>query len=180
MTDSAAKDFGLIEGDYDFFMETSTEAECDLEAYRPYVDALSAKEGPIRMLDFGCGGGDFPEKFLDQAAWPAERPTLGLVEPVETQRHHAAERLGRFTRSPIQQWPFMPAEPIGPFDLILSNHVFYYVTDLDGEVARLRDALAPGGLFLIALYQPALSETHCRLASATARPSHCEESLRGD
>ena len=30
------------------------------------------------------------------------------------------------------------------------------------------------------LYQPALSETHCRLASATARPSHCEESLRGD
>ena len=27
------------------------------------------------------------------------------------------------------------------------------------------------------LYQPALSETHCRLASATARPSHCEESL---
>ena len=30
------------------------------------------------------------------------------------------------------------------------------------------------------LYQPALSETHCRLASATARQSHCEESLRGD
>ena len=30
------------------------------------------------------------------------------------------------------------------------------------------------------LYQPALSETHCRLASATARSSHCEESLRGD
>ena len=30
------------------------------------------------------------------------------------------------------------------------------------------------------LYQPALSETHCRLVSATARPSHCEESLRGD
>ena len=32
----------------------------------------------------------------------------------------------------------------------------------------------------MALYQPALSETHCRLASATARQSHCEESLRGD
>ena len=30
------------------------------------------------------------------------------------------------------------------------------------------------------LYQPALSETLCRSVSATARPSLCEESLRGD
>ncbi len=32
----------------------------------------------------------------------------------------------------------------------------------------------------LVLYQPAVSETHCGLASATARPSQCEESLRGD
>ena len=50
---------------------------------------------------------------------------------------------------------------------------------------RLRLAAAPTMCLTVgpepsALYQPALSETHCRLASATARPSHCEESLRGD
>ncbi len=151
MTETAAKDFGLIEGDYDFFMETSTEAECDLTAYRPFVDALTARLDHMRMLDFGCGGGDFSEAFLNQASWPVDRLTLDLVEPVEMQRQRAAKRLGRFTQSPIDQWPLMPDEPFGPFDLILSNHVFYYVTDLDREVVQLRDALAPNGLFLIAL-----------------------------
>ena len=48
---------------------------------------------------------------------------------------------------------------------------------LGSALARAREVLEDDDRHL---YQPALSETHCRLASATARPSHCEESLRGD
>ena len=49
-----------------------------------------------------------------------------------------------------------------------------------GEVGKYVVIPKAGGRDWAILYQPALSETHCRLASSTARPSHCEESLRGD
>ena len=74
-------------------------------------------------------------------------------------------------RTRLRWWGLVPmmvavivwASTKGP-DLLVSG---------DAGLIAVRDASGD-------LYQPALSETHCRLASATARPSHCEESLRGD
>lgn len=151
MTDKAAKDFGAIEADYDFFIATTDEAERGLDALRRYVDEIGGKGGPIRMLDFGCGGGDFSTKFLTLAGWSLDRLTLSLVEPVESQRVHAAELLQRFTDKPITHWPALPETGVAPFDLILSNHVLYYVPDLEVTLKQLTAALAPDGLMLIAL-----------------------------
>jgi SAM-dependent methyltransferase len=151
MKKAAAKDFGAIESDYDFFMASSTEAERDLDAYRRHVDNLTAADGPIRMLDFGCGAGDFSVDFLTRAGWRSDRLNLSLVEPVEPQRRRAAERLERFTDHPIEQWSLMPEAPIGPFDVVLANHVFYYVPDLDETLRRIVESLAPAGVLLTAM-----------------------------
>ena len=151
MTDSAAKDFGAIEADYDFFMATTDEAERGLDALRPYVEQVGKGIGPIRMLDFGCGGGDFSTAFLEQANWSPDRLSLSLVDPVDSQRTHAAELLQRFTGSPINHWPALPDEGVEPFDLILTNHVLYYVPELQETLQQLTAALAPDGLLLIAM-----------------------------
>jgi SAM-dependent methyltransferase len=150
MTDRAAKNFGAIESDYEFFMATSDESERDLDAYRPFVEGMTTANG-VHMLDFGCGSGEFSEAFLHQGGWPQNQLTLSLVEPVESQRLHAAERLRRFNKLPIQQWPMMPKEPIEPLDLVLANHVFYYVSDLEESVRQLLASMATSGIFLIAM-----------------------------
>lgn len=151
MTGGAGKDFGAIETDYDFFMAHSTEAEADLKAYREIVADLSASGSPLCMLDFGCGNGDFTEKFLKQAAWAPEQLRLSLVEPVEAQRCETAERLQPFTRFPIVHGPNLGSCDFGRFDLILVNHVLYYVTDLGETLDELYRSLKPGGLLLIAM-----------------------------
>jgi len=151
MKDSPGKDFGAIESDYDFFIASSNEHQCDLEAYMRRVGTLAGMGGPIRMLDVGCGNGEFTDTVLTMADWPADRLALCLVEPVNSQRCHAAERLQRFTAAPITHWPLMPSTPVGPFDLVLANHVLYYVDDLDETVERIMACLAPGGRWLIAM-----------------------------
>ncbi|MEM7123784.1 MAG: class I SAM-dependent methyltransferase [Pseudomonadota bacterium] len=151
MTENAAKDFGAIEADYDFFIAATDEAERGLDALIPYIDEAGRAGGSIRMLDFGCGGGDFSTKFLTQAGWSPDRLMLSLVEPVESQRLHAAEDLGRFTDAPITHWPALPDTAVAPFDLILSNHVLYYVPDLEVTLKQLIAALAPDGMMLLAL-----------------------------
>ncbi len=151
MTKNAAKDFGAIEADYDFFIATTDEAERGLDAFSPYIDEAGEARQSIRMLDFGCGGGDFSAKFLTQADWSPDRLTLSLVEPVEGQRIHAADLLQRFADKPIAHWPALPETGATPFDLILSNHVLYYVPDLEVTLKQLIAALAPDGLMLIAL-----------------------------
>jgi trans-aconitate 2-methyltransferase len=58
--------------------------------------------------------------------------------------------LRQFSSSPIAASPALsPAD--GPFDLVLANHVFYYVKQLDEQVSALVNALAPRGLFLASM-----------------------------
>jgi trans-aconitate 2-methyltransferase len=151
MSDAARKDFGAIEGDYDFFIASSNEYRRDLDAYRRHLDKSAAGRGPIRMLDFGCGDGAFTHALLSELAWPSDRLSLALVEPVEAQRHRAAQQLQAFARTPIRHWPFMPDDPVGPFDVVLSNHVLYFVADVDETVERITGALAPDGQWLCAM-----------------------------
>ena len=148
---NAAKDFSPIAGDYDFFMAHATEAENDLRDYQPHLQRFGRDESPIRMLDFGCGAGEFTDQFLRRAAWPSEQLRLTLVEPVEEQRRQAAEFLRDYTAAPIEHSAQLAAEAVGAFDLIVINHVLYYVADLGETMSRLVAALAPGGLLLTAM-----------------------------
>lgn len=146
------KDFGPIADDYAFFERHATEAENDARAYLTAIADAVPREGPIRMLDFGCGAGSFTARFLTMAGWPADRLQLKLVEPVESARREAAGTLARFSVSPIVDAPSLaPNEIANCFDVVIANHVLYYVPDLRQQLAQLSELLSPTGLFVTAI-----------------------------
>lgn len=151
MTADTRKNFDPIRDDYLFFQEHSTEADEDLRAYLPEVEAVAKAGGPLRMLDFGSGSGRFTRQFLAGAGIPPERLRLSLVEPAMNHLRQAVEELKDVTHYSIEGAPALTPEHEDCFDLILSNHVFYYVADLEKELSGILRALKPDGLFLLAL-----------------------------
>lgn len=147
----AAKDFGPIETDYAFFMAHATEAECDAAEYVRQLDGFADARTMVRMLDFGCGTGEFTERLLSQLAWPASRLQLTVCEPVSHQRAEATRRLAGFSERAVETADVLPEGPQPQFDLIVSNHVLYYVDDMDATLAGLLHWLAPGGRLVVGM-----------------------------
>jgi SAM-dependent methyltransferase len=151
MSVTSSKNFGPIREDYRFFEEHATEAAEDVRAYLPYVHALATESGPIHMLDFGSGSGRFSYQLLALARFPQERLWLSLIEPEEEDRQRAIAHLQAFTAHPVQAWPALLPDVEAHFELVLANHVFYYVPNLDEVLAGILRALTPSGLLLTAM-----------------------------
>jgi len=151
MPHTSRKPFELIHDAYAFFQQHTTETEADICAYLPHLCAMATEDQPIRMLDFGCGDGQFTAALLGRAPWLQARLQLALVEPNDVYRHQAVARLQPYTTQPVCAWPALPPHLQACFDLVLANHVLYYVPDLDGTLAALLRALATPGLFLTAM-----------------------------
>src|SRR5262245_6487499 len=146
-----SKDFTPIQDEYNFFATHSTEPDADLDAYEERLQSFDPPAGPIRMLDFGCGPGSFTARFLERVGWRDDRLDLTLVEPSSAYRRQAVERLTARTARPIRAWDALPAGLVRGFDLILSNHVLYYVLELEMALGRIVEALDANGLFLTAI-----------------------------
>jgi trans-aconitate 2-methyltransferase len=147
----AKKDFAAIESDYAFFFGHSTEAESDVAGYARTLASFAEGRDAIRMLDFGCGGGEFSERFLSALRFRPEVLYLTLVEPVHNQRDAAARRLAPFSQQPIASVAMLPTSAGPRFDLILANHSLYYVDNLDRIMSSLMDSLAPRGSAVLAM-----------------------------
>src|SRR5262249_25287566 len=98
----AAKDFAPIETDYAFFMAHATEAESDAAEYLRELAGFAEGRASIRMLDFGCGTGEFTERLASALNWPPQALRMTLVEPVRHQCDAAVRRLTCFSRHPIE------------------------------------------------------------------------------
>jgi trans-aconitate 2-methyltransferase len=146
-----SKDFTPIQEEYAFFETQSTEAESDLDAYAARLRTFGTRRDRIRLLDFGCGPGTFTARFLEQLGWRGGQLDLALVEPSSAYREQAVERLFTLTGQPIRAWSDLPAGVVREFDVVLSNHVFYYVTDLPETLGRILEALRFDGLFMTAI-----------------------------
>ncbi len=181
MSRNPAKDFDEIAGEYAFFEQHATQAREDVRAYRADLSTVEPANGIVNFLDFGCGSGAFTVRFLEQSGWAPERLRLTLVEPAKSMRRQAADRLARFTVSPLIQSPGLPIALDRPFDVVLANHVFYYVPDLRGTLSQLIAALAPTGVLLIAI--SARTNALCELSVAGFRllggelPYHTSEDV---
>ena len=151
MSKNPAKDFGPIADDYAFFEKHATEAEQDALAYAERLAGVVPAEGTIRLLDFGCGSGTFTARFLDQTSWPPARLRLTLVEPVESARRQAVARLVGYTEHPVAESAALPGGVSAGFDVVLANHVLYYVPELREQLAGLIAALSPSGVFVTAI-----------------------------
>jgi trans-aconitate 2-methyltransferase len=151
MGKNPAKDFGPIADDYAFFETHATEAEQDCGAYVERLAGIVPAAGPLRLLDFGCGAGTFTVRFLQRAAWPPERLWLTLVEPVEAARRQAVTGLAGYTGHPVVDSATLAGGTAAVFDIVLANHVLYYVPELRSQLAGLLDALSPAGVFVTAI-----------------------------
>ena len=140
----AEKDFAPIENDYAFFMAHSTEAESDIAAYQRELSDFLRDLASIRLLDFGCGNGDFSLPLLNALNLTPETLHITLCEPVAHQLDQAAERISRFSHHPIETLEDVSAAEDRQFDLIVANHVLYYVRDLEETIREMRRALALG------------------------------------
>lgn len=147
----SSKDFDSILSDYDFFETHATEADEDAKSYLAHLRQLEISNKPIRLLDFGCGGGRFLEMLLSQLNWSPDQLSLSLVEPGDVGRLKAVKRLQPFTTFPIHHWDHFPETLKEPFDIILSNHVLYYVHPLTENIERLTQILSPSGTFLLSM-----------------------------
>jgi len=145
------KRFDAIHDDYTFFEEHASEADQDLNHYLPHVRSLAQSGELVRLLDFGCGAGEFSVRFLSGAGLPPDRLTIALVEPDDVYRRQAVTRTQAFTTASVAAWPSLPTELQDYFHLVLSNHVLYYVIDLDATLKQILNSLTRGGLFLMAL-----------------------------
>jgi SAM-dependent methyltransferase len=151
MSKNPTKDFGPIADDYAFFETHATEAEQDARAYGERLAGIVPASGVIRMLDFGCGSGRFTARFLQQAGWPPACLRLMLIEPVESARRQAVARLAGYTEHPVVDAAALPGGAVASFDIVLANHVLYYVPELRSQLAELIGALSPAGVFTTAI-----------------------------
>jgi len=149
MNDTSSKHFDFIHDDYDFFQRHSTEAESDIHAYAPHIlQMVKRVNGPIRMLDFGCGDGKATARLFSKVHLPPSRLQLFLVEPDAVYLKNAQERLSLFTENPIKAWGELPNDLSDHFEIIIANNVLYYVTDLKETLSSLIDALASPSIFI--------------------------------
>jgi SAM-dependent methyltransferase len=151
MSQTSSKPFGPIRDAYAFFQQHATETEADICAYLPHIHSVALGDRSLRMLDFGCGDGGFTAALLGSICIPPSRLRLALVEPDDVYRHQAIEQLQPYSTQSVQAWPALPPHLHAGFDLVVANHVLYYVPDLDGTLVALLSALATPGLFLAAM-----------------------------
>jgi SAM-dependent methyltransferase len=106
------------------------------------VDAV-AEGAPARVLDVGCGTGDFSER-------------LGLELGVDLVALDLSARMADLARArrlqaiqgDVQALPFAEAR----FDCVLANRVLYHVPDVERGLGEIARALRPGGRLLAVTY----------------------------
>jgi len=98
--------------------------------------AAIAEARPRRVLDAGCGTGDFARAI-------AAPEVVGVdLSPAIVERARARGVDARV--GDIQELPFAD----GDFDLVVCNWVLYHLPELDSGLAELARVLRPGGHFV--------------------------------
>lgn len=151
MTETSKKSFADIREDYQFFEAHTTEFDQDLHHYHQAILQFNIPEKPLKFLDFGCGTGVFTSRFLSLFNLTPQELEITLVEPDEVYRHNAVNILSGSSEFPIINYAYLPADITPEFHVILSNHVLYYVPDLQQTLTQLLNTLHPQGMLLITM-----------------------------
>lgn len=122
-----AKNFSDILNDYQFFVDHSDEALRNREAVSR---VLLNRPMPHSVLDFGCGKGEFLASLFDSGPLSRAVPQVHLVEPSIHYRDDAERRLSQLLANRVTSSERLDSSHPKRFDLILANHVLYYVPDL--------------------------------------------------
>jgi SAM-dependent methyltransferase len=101
-----------------------------------FAEVVAAR--PRRVLDVGCGRGEFAERLLHKG--------IGVVAVDQSPRmvELTRERGVDAHIADAQQLPFADGE----FDAVVANHMLYHVPDVHHALAELARVLRPGGVLL--------------------------------
>lgn len=125
----------------------SRQKVADEDAYRHKLEVTASHLSPgDRVLEFGCGTGT---TALIHAPRVARIDAIDLSSKMIAIAREKAETQGttnvRFETAAFEDWPL----PAGDdrYDAVLGLSILHLVADLDATLARVRQALKPGGRF---------------------------------
>ncbi len=118
----------------------------------PVLRALLPNPAGLNVLDLGCGFGWFCRFAAGQGA----ASVLGVDvsrNMLDRARGETVTDIVRYERADLEDY----APPAAAFDLVHSSLVFHYLAGLDGLLARVASALAPGGRLVCSVEHPLLT-----------------------
>lgn len=117
--------------------------------YQYFPSVLRALPKGIRVLDYGCGGGDTVALLRAEGINAVGCDTFygGNGHQGDARESLIAERVRAGLVIEVPETGDLPFPPHS-FDVILSNQVLEHVTDLPATLARMEKVLAPDGLML--------------------------------
>ncbi len=131
--------------------------------------AVIEELGPVsglRVLDLGCGDGEFGRDLLNAGA-ARYRGIDGSERMIEAARGVLAGTEGEAVLGDIEDL----AEPAGSFDLVLSRMALHHVADLGRVLSASRRCLAPGGRLVLTVVHPVITSHDARESSGERRQS---------
>ena len=116
-----------------------------------YVRALHLPASLGRALVIGCGNGDV-ERALARKDGVRAILAVDADPPAVERARRQAERAGLTSISHAVFDPERDPLPDGPWDAVIASDVLHHVLALEGLLARVHAALAPGGRFVFIEY----------------------------
>lgn len=110
---------------------------------------LPASLAGLRILDLGCGFGDFARKARAQGAASVLAVDVSAKMLAEARRRTSDPAI-RYEQAAIET---LQAEP-GAFDLAVSSLALHYIADYRAAARTIAAALAPGGRFVFSVEHP--------------------------
>jgi trans-aconitate methyltransferase len=123
------------------------------DAYRTAIAMLCPPCAQARrVMDVGCGAGDFALAYLRQRAAP---DVLTLLDPAAAMLHEAATRLeGMAAETLLLPIPLADLQPYPTQDLILCAHAIDHCADPVQAIRTLGQALARHGAMILIVTKP--------------------------
>jgi 2-polyprenyl-3-methyl-5-hydroxy-6-metoxy-1,4-benzoquinol methylase len=145
--------FPLVEGSASFYNWITSQPNYYTETrweYSKMIDLLSKEKGKLKLLDVGCGDGQFfdrivKNKNLNVAPYGLD-PTIGSVDICKSKGHNA------FCMT-VQEFKSFYNE--SDFDVVTAYHVLEHIADPKNFLTALTDLINPAGAVYISTpYSP--------------------------
>jgi len=120
-------------------------------AYRWVVSQTGPQTHNARVLDAGCGTGDFSRALIEVAGRPK---CLTLLDPSAAMVATAVRSLTHFTPELKAVSVSLQTAPLARHDIVLCAHVIEHFADPLVALKHLKSQLAPGGRLLLVVSKP--------------------------
>lgn len=120
-------------------------------AYRWMIAACAVQSKEARVIDVGCGAGDFGRALTEVAGPPK---SLTLLDPSKQMIAAATRSLLHIVPDLVPLTATLEDAPVQTHDLILCAHVIEHFSDPSSALGLLKALLSPEGKLLLVVSKP--------------------------